>query len=78
MSLAFRRLERHYDGAARYRHADPRELEDELLRCLEVFGTLRDRLGDDGPTALEPPRRRRSNRHAHSPFGALTSGDSED
>jgi hypothetical protein len=70
--------DRHYDGAARYRHADPEELEDELLRLIEELGPLRDRLGDDDPTALAPPRRSRSDRHAHSPFGALTSDDSED
>jgi hypothetical protein len=69
---------RYYDRAARYRHADPLELEDALARDLELFGPMKEAVGEEELEAVQglprPPRRT----WRSSPFGSLTSTDGED
>jgi tetratricopeptide (TPR) repeat protein len=69
---------RYYDRAARYRHADPVELEGVLAGYLELFAPLKEGLDDDDLEAVEPTSMRPSTIPGHSPFGALTSDDEED
>lgn len=67
-----------YYRAARYRHADPEELEGALASYVELFAPLREGLVDDDLEAAQPSSMRPSNIPAHSPFGALTSDDEGD
>jgi hypothetical protein len=68
---------RYYDRAAHYRRADPIELEDALAAYIELFGPMKDRVGDDEvESAHHLPRW--SPRPGYSkPFGTLTSTDAE-
>jgi hypothetical protein len=47
--------ERYYDRAARYRHADPVELEDALAGYLELFAPMKAGVGDEELASVEAP-----------------------
>jgi hypothetical protein len=69
---------RYYDRAARYRHADPLELEDVLAGYIELFAPMKEAVGEEEVEAAHHLPRWSPRPGYSKPFGALTSTDAED
>jgi hypothetical protein len=69
---------RSYDRAARYRHADPSELEDVLAGYIELFAPLKEAVGDEDLEAAHHLPSWSPRPGYSRPFGSLTSTDGED
>jgi hypothetical protein len=67
-----------YDRAARYRHADPLELEDALAGYIELLAPLKESVGDEDLEAAHDLPTWAPRAPYGSPFGSLTSSDGED